>query len=80
MERLDEAGFDVSSEKVRTVPLTQRSFEAIGAYAGFAQVLLSGYPVKLACEALQAAAAPTFEAAGIERVPRNWLEVVAARR
>lgn len=80
IERLDDAGFDTESRRIRTVPLTQRSFEAIGAYAGFAQVLLSGYPVELACEALQAAAAPTFAAAGIDEVPRNWLEVVATSR
>jgi ubiquinone/menaquinone biosynthesis C-methylase UbiE len=79
-ERLSEARFETTNVRIRTVPLTQSSFEAIGAYAGFAQVLLSGYPLELACEALQAAAQPTFVAAGVSEVPRYWLEIVAIRR
>jgi ubiquinone/menaquinone biosynthesis C-methylase UbiE len=79
-ERLEGAGFETAKVGIRTVPLTQRSFEAIGAYAGFAQVLLSGYPLELACEALEAAAEPTFAAAGVREVPRYWLEIVAIRK
>ena len=76
-ERLDRHGFTLRAEHVRTVPLTQRSFESIAAYAGFTEVLLSGYPVEIASEALQAAAGPTLAAAGVEEVPRYWLEIEA---
>jgi len=75
------AGHGLRTERVftRTVTLTQYSFETIGAYAGFASVILSGYPVEIACEALQAAAGPTMAAADVDQVPRYWLEVVATK-
>jgi len=77
--RLSQHGFSARRVFVRTVRLTQYSFETIGAYAGFAEVMLSGYPVETACEALQAAAGVTLARAEIESVPRNWLEFAAER-
>ena len=59
--------------------LNQRCFETIGAYAGLAKVLLSGYPVKLACEALEKASAPTLVVIGMDEVPRFWLEMVVQK-
>jgi ubiquinone/menaquinone biosynthesis C-methylase UbiE len=76
---LEEHGFKVIYTHERTVMLDQRCFETIGAYAGLARVLLSGYPVKLASEALQFAAGPTLEGAGMPLVPRYWLEMVVER-
>ena len=76
---LTRNGFSLERENVRVVPLTQYSFEAIGAFAGFATVILSGYPAEIGSEALQATAGPTLEAAGVTEVPRNWLEIVARR-
>jgi ubiquinone/menaquinone biosynthesis C-methylase UbiE len=64
----------------RTIMMNQRSLESVGAYAGLARVLLSGYPIKIACEALQAAAGSAFKAIGIKEVRRLWLEVVAVKR
>ncbi len=78
-KRLERNGLRKVRESVRTVPLTQYSFETIGSYAGFASVMISGYPVEIACEALQMAAGPTLKAAGVESVPRNWLEVAATK-
>ncbi|MFH1417794.1 MAG: class I SAM-dependent methyltransferase [Planctomycetota bacterium] len=78
-KRLERHGLRQMRRFIRTVPLTQYSFEAIGAYAGFAGVMLSGYPVEIACEALQAAAGPTLKAAGVDSVPRHWLEVAATK-
>jgi ubiquinone/menaquinone biosynthesis C-methylase UbiE len=75
--RLERKGFRVLAAHERTVMMDRRSFESVGAYAGLASVLLSGYPVELACEALQAAAAPAFAAIGATAVPRLWLEVTA---
>jgi len=77
--RLEQHGFKVEVSYERTVMLDQRCFETIGAYAGLAKVLLSGYPVKLACEALERAAGPTLEKANMPQVPRYWLEVVARK-
>jgi len=77
--KLEQHGFTIEVSYERTVMLDQRCFETIGAYAGLAMVLLSGYPVKLACVALERAAAPTLEKANMPQVPRYWLEVVARK-
>ena len=63
----------------RTVMLNQRCFETIGSYAGLAKVLLSGYPVTLACEALEKASGATLDAVQMTEVPRYWLEMVAQK-
>ena len=77
---LNRCGFAVSSVNQRTMKMSRRSFETVGAYSGLASVLLSGYPVDLACEALQAAVAPALAAGNITQVSRYWLEVAAVRR
>ena len=74
---LTRHGFEVVGTAERVVMLTQRCFETIGAYAGMAKVLLSGYPVRSACAALARAAAPALRAAGVPAIPRRWLEIVA---
>jgi ubiquinone/menaquinone biosynthesis C-methylase UbiE len=77
---LERHGFEVRSVVERTVLLTQRSFETIGAYAGLASVLLSGYPVQLACEALEKSAGPALAALNKEAIPRYWIELVAFKK
>lgn len=64
----------------RTIMMNQNSLETVGAYAGLACVLLSGYPIELACKALEASAGPAFEAMGLTEVRRLWLEVVAVKK
>jgi ubiquinone/menaquinone biosynthesis C-methylase UbiE len=61
----------------RTVVMTRTSFEMVGAYAGMAEVLLSGYPVEEASAALQIAAGPALERFGAAEIPRHWLEIQA---
>jgi SAM-dependent methyltransferase len=78
-DALAAAGLNLIRVHERTVMLNQRSFETIGAYAGLARVLLSGYPVQLACEALDRAAGATLAAVGMTEVPRYWLEVAGAK-
>jgi ubiquinone/menaquinone biosynthesis C-methylase UbiE len=78
-EAVKRYGFNVYSINKRTVIMNRRSFETVGAYAGLASVLLSGYPVDLACEALQAAAGRALAALAMESVPRLWLEMVAVK-
>lgn len=72
--------FDVKWFCYRTVRLNQESLETVGAYGGLASVLLSGYPVELASEALSTAAAPAFAALNLTDVRRLWLEVVAQKQ
>ena len=74
---LERAGFTVREVCERSVELTRHSFETIGAYSGCASVVLSGWPVDLASAALQRAAGPTFDEAGVDTVPRRWLEMIA---
>ncbi len=64
----------------RVVMLSARCFITISAYAGMAEVLLSGYPVEEASWALQSTVEPALEAFGAEEIPRNWLEVWATRK
>jgi ubiquinone/menaquinone biosynthesis C-methylase UbiE len=77
---LERNGFEVVATAERIVMLTQRCFETIGAYAGMAKVLLSGYPVRLACAALARATEPALRSAGVSAIPRKWLEMVAISR
>jgi ubiquinone/menaquinone biosynthesis C-methylase UbiE len=79
-QQLLQNSFDVHWYCHRTLMMNRRSLETVGAYAGLARVLLSGYPVKIACEALEYAAGPAFESTGLPEVRRLWLEVVAVKR
>jgi ubiquinone/menaquinone biosynthesis C-methylase UbiE len=72
-------GFEVRGTYERTIPMTQRAHETVGAYSGFARVMVSGYPVDLACEALVHAAGPAMQEAGYEVLPKKWLEITAVR-
>lgn len=78
-ERMARYGLVTQSQYDRTVLLNQRCFETIGSYAGLAKVLLSGYPVKLACEALAEASGITLAAVEMPEVPRYWLEMIAQK-
>jgi ubiquinone/menaquinone biosynthesis C-methylase UbiE len=78
-ELLLRNNFEVTWFCHRTIRMNQRSLETVGAYAGLACVLLSGFPVELACEALEASAGPAFKAMGLNEVRRLWLEVVAIK-
>ncbi|MCP5195235.1 MAG: class I SAM-dependent methyltransferase [Gammaproteobacteria bacterium] len=77
---LEQQGFQVTDQNERVVLLNGRCFAAIGAYAGFAEVLLQGYPVDAATEALQSTAHSALAALNITTVPRNWLEMWAIKR
>ncbi|MBW2602896.1 MAG: class I SAM-dependent methyltransferase [Deltaproteobacteria bacterium] len=76
---LQDHGFAVQVMSERTVFMTQRNFETIGAYGGFAKVILSGYPVEEASEALQATAGPALAEVKMQTIPRLWLEVIAVK-
>lgn len=76
---LEKAGFEVTRVHERDVAMTRRSYETIGSYGGFASAVLAGYPIELACEALQAAVAPALAATGFTVVPARWLEMTAVK-
>ena len=78
-DALGHAGFVTRDVNEREVLLDARSLALIGAYGGFAEVLLSGYPVVEASEALQESADPALQRNGCTSVPRNTLEIWATR-
>jgi ubiquinone/menaquinone biosynthesis C-methylase UbiE len=77
---LDRNSFDIVKVVKRTVLLNQHSFETIGSYAGLASVLLSGYPIQLACQALERSAGPALALVQMDVIPRYWIEVIARRK
>lgn len=78
-EILARNGFVDVRASERTIEMTQSSLETIGAYAGFARLMLSGYPEEIASEALVAAAGPAMRDENVTRIPRLWLEVMARK-
>jgi hypothetical protein len=78
-EALSGAGFETQHVHERPMPLDARHLALIGAYGGFAEVLLSGFPVEEASEALQECAAPALALNGCDSVPRNHLEIWATK-
>jgi ubiquinone/menaquinone biosynthesis C-methylase UbiE len=76
---IQRCGFQLATRNERVVHLDKSSFESIGSYSGLASVLLDGYPVEFACEALRCSVARAFERAGLERIPRHWFECVGIR-
>jgi ubiquinone/menaquinone biosynthesis C-methylase UbiE len=79
VQALNRAGFEVSGVYEREVPLDARSLALVGAYGGLAEVLLSGFPVAEASEALQECAEPALRRNGCESVPRRTLEIWATK-
>ena len=77
LQRYDLEIFDL---RETVVMLDARCFITISAYAGMAEVLLSGYPVEEASWALQSTVEPALEAFGTDQIPRNWLEVWATKK
>jgi SAM-dependent methyltransferase len=78
-DALTQAGLETQDVNERQVQLDGRSLALIGAYGGFAEVLLSGFPVEEASRALQVCAEPALERNGCRSVPRNTLEMWAVR-
>ncbi len=76
---LERNGFTVTRVYKRSIPISQRGLELVGAYGGLAEVLMSGYPVEIASECLQEAAGRAFDNLGLTEVDRYWLEVTGER-
>ncbi|MGZ9809207.1 class I SAM-dependent methyltransferase [Pseudoroseicyclus sp. H15] len=74
-----DAGFTVGQSGHRQMPISRAAMEAIGAYGGLAEVLMSGYPVEIASQCMARGINRAFRNLGITEVPRNWLEIIATR-
>jgi ubiquinone/menaquinone biosynthesis C-methylase UbiE len=79
-ENLAAAGLVVHDMHERLVELDARCLALVGAYGGMAEVLLSGFPVEVASEALQATAQAALAASGAKTAPRYYLEVWATKQ
>jgi ubiquinone/menaquinone biosynthesis C-methylase UbiE len=76
VDALARNGFRVDPPHRRIVMITREGLAAIGAYAGFAEVYMGGYPVAIASACLREAAYRAFPD-DFKGIPRYWLEVVA---
>lgn len=76
---LSAAGLKAHDVHERSVGMDERCLAAVGAYGGLAEVVMSGYPVAEASEALQATAGIALKRMGLKELPRNWLEVWAKK-
>lgn len=76
---LEKHSFTVQHNGLRTMHMTQESFETVGAYAGFSEVMMSGYPIEIASQSLQEGAKRAFSICGVSAIPRYWLEIAAVK-
>jgi len=76
---LEATGLRVHQVYERRVELDEHCLALVGAYGGMAEVLLSGFPVDIASEALHASAKPAMKASNVTTVPRNYLEIWATK-
>lgn len=76
---LHEHGLEVMDVHERTVLMDVRCLQALVAYGGLVEVVMSGYPVEAASLALQATAPKALELLGKSELPRRWLEMWASK-
>jgi ubiquinone/menaquinone biosynthesis C-methylase UbiE len=75
----EKHGFSITRIYKRPIGITARGLALVGAYAGLAEVLMSGYPVDLASECLQEASYTAFERHNVDEIIRYWLEVTVVK-
>jgi SAM-dependent methyltransferase len=75
----EAAGFAIESAGRREMPISRRGLQLIGAYGGMAEVLMNGYPLKIASECLVEGVDRAFDLMGVDSVPRYWLEIKARK-
>lgn len=75
----EQQGLRLVERELEVAQLPLRAWQDIGRYSLFIEGALPGAPILLGAEALEHAAAETFEELGIESVPRIWLQLVMQR-
>lgn len=78
-EHLREQGFDSIDINERTLQMDVRCLQALVAYGGLVEVVMSGYPIEEASIALQSTAPKALELLGRDTLPRQWLEIWATK-
>jgi SAM-dependent methyltransferase len=75
----EQHGLRVVDREMEVAHLPLRAWQDIGRYRLFIEGTLPGVPIPIGADALEHAAAETFEELGIEFVPRIWLQLVTQR-
>lgn len=76
---MGEIGFQPIEWWLHPSGINEECLAAVGAYKGLSEVLMSGYPLDVASEALAVGAHRLFAQRGIRELPRLWLEVVGQK-
>lgn len=79
LKLVEDSGFTVIEVKEETAEIPLAGWVDISKYELFARGAFPGIKVKVASEALQKAAAKTFQELGLTSVSRNWLSIVAQK-
>lgn len=73
-------GFAVARTHLCPAPMDLAGFLAISQYEAFIEGAMPGIPLEYGSESLQTGARQAFEDLGLDKVPRNWLTVIATRK
>lgn len=79
-ELLNANGFSIAQTHLCPAPMDLAGFLAISQYEAFIEGAMPGVPLEYGSEALQIGARQAFDELGLDKVPRNWLSVVAKRQ
>ncbi len=79
-ELLLKNGFSVARTHLCPAPMDLAGFLAISQYEAFIEGAMPGIPLEYGSEALQTGARQAFEDLQLDKVPRNWLTVIATRK
>lgn len=74
---LERHGFVVEHMEAEEALMTCESWQDISHYSEFVKGALPGIPVDIGAAVLKKAVAQAFEELRLDRLPRNWLQVVA---
>ncbi len=74
-DQLAKHGFEAIDVHERTILMDLRCLQALVAYGGLVEVVMSGYPVEAASIALQSTAPRALKLLGVRALPRKWLEM-----
>ncbi|HZT95286.1 MAG TPA: class I SAM-dependent methyltransferase [Chloroflexota bacterium] len=74
---LERHGFVVEHMEAEEALMTRESWQDISHYSEFVKGALPGIPVDIGAKVLTRAVAQAFEELHLDRLPRNWLQVVA---
>ena len=76
---LEKEGFQIREQRINTIQVPLEGWVLISEFEDWIRGVMPGVPLKEASESLKKAAAQVFQEMNVKFIPRNWMEVVAAR-